>query len=380
MIRLGIVGLGMIGTSHTLGFDHLHPECEITALCDPREEKFRFLAGYVRHGRPAYYADFRDLLDRAPVDALVICTPNHLHAPVAKAALAAGKDLFLEKPIAHTLEAADEVILAWSRTDRIVQVGLVYRYANLYRHLARMVEEGVFGDVLFARCNEHRDNFPTDWFFHQAQVGGALLDKDCHHFDLFTWLLRARPTRVFASGGAHVVKGERYRVACGYAPDPDLIVSQPDIVDHAFVIVDYENGASANLSLCMYQKEPLQGLEVNICGTNGAWAVASRDKSLRVGGGPLGKPREIPVDCFGDNEGFGHIGCQAERKAFLACVRERRQPYANLQTGRWSMLPALAAEASIKEGRLIEIKSYHSEAVEKVFAARLPSLFSPTPR
>lgn len=379
MIRLGLIGLGMIGTSHALGFDHLYPECEITALCDQKEERFRFLREHIQHSKPLFFHDDRALLESAPVDAVVIGTPTYLHAEIARAALQAGKDILLEKPIAHTLSETDELILQWGKSDRIVQVGLVYRYANLYRTLAREVEKGRFGDLLFVRCNEHRDNFPTAWFFYREKVGGALLDKDCHHFDLFTWFLRQRPKRVFASGGQHVVRGERYPVKCSYAPQPDLVVSSPDILDHAFVVVEYENGARANLSLCMYQQAPLQGLEVNLCGANGAWAVAVKDERLIVGGGPMGKVRELPVDYFGDNEGFGHIGCQVERREFLRCVRERKQPYANLQVGRWSMLPAFAAQDSIATGQPVEMVAYENRAVEELFARRLPPLFLPTP-
>jgi len=377
MIRIGIVGLGENGTMHLRGFDRLDG-CEIAAVCDTSEERRAFALNLLG-GRPQAFSSYKTMFKEADLHAVAVCTPTYTHTPIATAAIDAGLDVLLEKPIAPALEETDRFILHAMASDRIVQVGLVYRYSNLYRTLARMAENGAFGQVMMAWCQEHRDNFPTQWFFETKKSGGAILDKDCHHFDLFSWCFRSKPVRVAALGGQHVVKGKRVKINCGYAPDPELMIKNPDIVDHACVIVEYENGALGNLNLCMYEAEPIEGLKYGIMGTNGAHAQTIRDMALNAGGGPLGEIAEIPVDYFNDNHGIGHIGCQVQHAEFLDRVRDRKLPFANLLLARESMVISMAAEKAIVEKRPVLISEFRNPDIEKLLKRHAEELAAPTP-
>jgi myo-inositol 2-dehydrogenase / D-chiro-inositol 1-dehydrogenase len=378
MINIGIIGLGDIGTVHLRGFSRLENECRITAVCDPDKAKQQRALNLLG-GKSTAYSDYRKMLREAPLDAVVIGIPTWSHAPVALAAMRAGKDVFLEKPVAPTIEECDSFIMEAFKSNRIVQVGLVYRYSNLYRTVGSMVDRGDYGRVMMMYCKEYRDNFPVQWFFETKKSGGALLDKDCHHFDLFNWFIRSRAMRVMAMGGQHVVKGKRVKVNCGYAPDPDAIIKNPDILDHAFVMVEYENEARANLGLCMYEVEPLEGLEIGLMGDNGTHALAKRDIRLDSGGGPLGEMQEIPVDYEGDNLALGHIGIQVEHIEFLKCVRERKMPFANLLIARDSMDIAFAADRSIAEKRSVLLSEFANPKVEKLRKKHFEELYQPTP-
>jgi hypothetical protein len=245
--------------------------------------------------------------------------------------------------------------------------------------VANRVERGDFGNVVMAYCKEYRDNFPVQWFFETAKSGGAILDKNCHHFDLFSWFIGSAPVRVFAMGGQHVVKGKSIKVNCGYAPDPDLMLKNPDIADHAFVLIEYANGAKANLGLCMYEVEPVEGLEIGIMGDNGTHALAKRDIVLTAGGGPLGEIAEIPVDYFNDNLGIGHIGVQVQHSDFVECVKTRRLPYANLLNARESMIISLAAELSIKEKRVVDLREFRNPKIERIKKRFTTELSQPSP-
>jgi predicted dehydrogenase len=319
------------------------------------------------------------MFKQAELDAVAVCTPTFAHTPIARAAIDAGLDVLMEKPIAPTLEETDAFIIHALATDRIVQVGLVYRYSNLYRTLGQMAERGDFGPVMMAWCQEHRDNFPTQWFFETKKSGGAILDKDCHHFDLFSWFINARPVRVVALGGQHVVKGKSVKINCGYAPDPDLMIKNPDIVDHANVIVEYENGAMGNLSLCMYEAEPLEGLKFGVMGTNGAHAQTIKDIVLNAGGGPLGEIEEVPVDYFNDNHGIGHIGCQVQHSEFIKRMDDRQFPYANLLLARESMVISMAAEQAIVDKRSVLISEYDNPGITKLLKRHAKDMARPTP-
>ncbi len=378
MFNIGIVGLGNNGMMHLRGFTRLK-ESRVAAICDLRADLADQALKIIGDTSTFVTDDYKKLCAMKELDAVCICTPTYTHIPIALEAIKQGKDLFLEKPVATNMKDMDKLIVKAFAADRIVQIGLVYRYSNLYRTMAAMVERGSFGNVMMAYCKEYRDNFPTQWFFETEKSGGALLDKNCHHFDLFNWFIRSRPHKVYAMGGQHVVKGDAIKVNCSYAPDPELIIQKPDIIDHAYVLVQYENTAVANLGLCMYQKQPQEGLEIGIIGDNGAHSLAKTDVILTAGGGPLGTMREIPVDYFSDNNGIGHIGSDVQHIEFLRCLKNRTLPFANLLLCRDSMVVSLAAEQSIREGREVLMSEYANPAVDKLYAKYAPQFPQKSP-
>jgi len=117
----------------------------------------------------------------------------------------------------------------------------------------------------------------------------------------------------------------------------------------------------------MYEIRPIEGLEIGIMGNNGAWALAKDDSNLIIAGGPVGGKKEVKVDYYSDNEGLVHIGVQSERRAFLECIKTRKQPYANLSTAREACVISLADEKSIKQGRAILISDFYNPEVETIF-------------
>ena len=365
MINIGIIGVGIHGWDHCLGFDRLI-DSQIIAVADPSEKQLKMSQSTIQGSIPKFFTDYKDLLKMTEVQAVVIATPSHFHTQITIDALKAKKDIFLEKPIAPTIEATDLIIKEYGKTDQIIQIGLEYRYSNLFRTLAQLIEKGTFGNIMMAFCKEYRDNFPSSWFFDENKSGGALLDKNVHHFDIFNWLIQSPPNRVYAMGGQHVVK-PGHKIQCSYSMHPGEILKNPTIVDHANVLIEYENGAKSNLSLCMYEIQPIEGLEIGIIGDNGAWALTKNDKKLIIAGGPIGNLREVEVDYYSDNEGLVHIGIQAERREFLECIKTRKQPYANLSIGREACVVSFAAEKSIKEGRVVKISEFDNPEINGIF-------------
>lgn len=106
---------------------------------------------------------------------MVISVPNYLHREVAVAFLEAGKHVFLEKPVAHTIEDCDAIIEAAEASGQVLQIGLVYRYSNLYRRMEKELENGRLGEVKLMWCKEFRDPFPpADWFYDKTKSGERL--------------------------------------------------------------------------------------------------------------------------------------------------------------------------------------------------------------
>jgi predicted dehydrogenase len=194
-LRIGLVGAGLIGGAHSAVLrtiaDAMPEQLELTAVADPAEpnrELFLNLYGY-RHA----YADARALLDRADVDAVFVCTPTVFHAELVRAAAAAGKHLFCEKPLAMSYGEAQAMLAAVQRAGVRAQIGLVLRFSAVYtvmRELVRRSDAGEPSAVVF------RDDqvFPIRGVHHTAwrkdrtlTAGGTLIEHGVHDLDLLTW-------------------------------------------------------------------------------------------------------------------------------------------------------------------------------------------------
>lgn len=361
-IRTAVIGLGDIGRAHAQAVDETEG-LELVAICDTdpgAEAKFPFR---LHHTRPSRYSDPSEVIAHEEVDAVFVCVPDHHHEALAIAALAAGKHVFLEKPVANTLAGAGRIIAAAQRARRTVQIGLVYRCSLLYRAMAALARDELGGPSLMW-CKELRQCFPQRrWFYRQACTGGTLVEKDCHHFDLFNWMIASEPVRVFATGGQHVWRcGEPVEIACDYCPLPPETYDDIDVVDHALVTVDYANGAKASLMLCMYlvpHNLMPEGLEVGAIGRNGRVLQATRDRALVLTGGTA-EPLVRPIEIAADSTAGSHIGFRRQHQEFVHSVRTGKEPAANLAAGRASMLVALAAEESIRTGRPVSLAEFEA--------------------
>lgn len=356
-VRLGVIGAGDMGGFHALNFAAL-PAAQLVAIADPNATRLEELLAEIPATPVARYADYGEMLRRDDLEAVVIAVPQYLHREATLAAFEAGRDVYLEKPMARTVAEADEIIAAHQQTDRILQVGLEYRYAGLYRAMAEKCRAGEYGQTTMMWCKELRQCFPPrPWFYDQSLSGGALMDKCVHHFDLFNWMIGARPQRVVALGGQHVIRqGQPYLADCTYSFWEPAEIANSTILDHAWVSVEYENGARANLGLCMYLRPPYPGLEVGALTHRGYQIVAQDDARLTVWGGPAGAngvalPFEEPAAPW-----VGHIGAQRARQEFLESVRTRRPPACDATIGRDAMAVCQAAELSAAEGRFVDME------------------------
>lgn len=361
--RIAIIGLGDMGVGHLRGFDDLG-EATIAAVCDQDQTAIDRALACVKNNKPSTYLDHLEMLEKEELDAVVVAVPGYLHEKIVMDCLGHKKHILLEKPVAIGYESYKRIERAQKESGVIIQVGLVYRYSNLYRLMAqKLTEQKELGNVMMGWCKEFRQCFPQeDWFYDETKSGGALVEKDCHHFDIFNWMIGSRPVRVFAMGGQHVYKdGQDNLIDCSYSIKEPKIIRKVSIVDHAFVTVEYENGAKAQLGLCMYLR-PMNnsgdGLEIGFIGDNGRQLIARRDESFGIYGGEYNDRVEYKPDIVSDNNGFGHIGCQTERLEFIDCVLSGKQPDASLEKTRDSFLIALAAEKSIKENRTVSIDEF----------------------
>lgn len=347
-------------------------ERALVAVADINEQRAAALQSTARI-RLAAHTDYRDLLARADIDAVFIATPNHLHREHACAAFAAGKHVFLEKPMALTLTECDAILAAAAEADRVLQIGLVYRYSPLFREMERLIRSGRIGVPVMAWCHEFRVPFPVgrdrEWRYSQALSGGALVEKSCHHFDLFQWLLDAVPVRVHAIGGQTAVRRDG-AVKPGVPTEPYELGpgAVNDIIDHAWVNVEYDNATKGNLGLSLFTAG--RSMPVGVLGTGGWIEACVPRKLLRVHDGRAGCIEELePLRKAHEPADVGHTGGTRQVKAFLEAIEAGATPFADGQVGRASILAGLAAELSIRRQRVVEVDELELAAAAPVMAA-----------
>jgi len=149
-IRIGLIGCGGRGRS-LLRLFQKDPSCHIVAICDVDRERLDQTRASVSPP-PATYSDFRRLLDRSDIDAVIVATPDHWHAIPALQAMRAGKDVYLEKPVGHTVEEGAILVAEAERSGRLLEVGLQQRSGTLFAEAGRLIQNGTLGKLSLVHC------------------------------------------------------------------------------------------------------------------------------------------------------------------------------------------------------------------------------------
>ena len=352
MARYGVIGTGMMGVEHIENLTAL-PGAEVTAIADSCETS-------LDHGRAAAgdavatFNDHRDLLDSGRCDAVVVATPNHTHVDLLDDVLETDLHVLIEKPLCTTVEDCLRVIeMDAARPESAVTwVGLEYRYMPAATELVRLVREGAVGTPKMVAVREHRFPFldkVDHWNRFSTNTGGTLVEKTCHYFDLMNLIFDERPVRVMASGAQDVNH-----------LDESYEGHRPDILDNAFVIVDYASGARALLDLCMFAEATHHQEELSVVGPNGKVEAFMPQNELHVGrrgehwiGGV--EQRLVHDDAIA-HQGLHHGSSYLEHVRFLAAITESGPVEITLDDGLWSVAMGVAAHRSIEWERPVMIE------------------------
>jgi predicted dehydrogenase len=216
MITVAILGGGFMGAAHTGNYAQLGDRVRVKWLCSRPSERAAKIAESVG---AALTPELDDVLGDAEVDIVDVCLPTPLHREVTERAFEAEKHVFLEKPIALTLEDADAIVAAAEGSGQLFMVGLVLRFWPEYVELARRVAAGEIGRP--RAVSTHRLSPPADWNDWMADAsksGGVPVDLLVHDFDQMNRLL-GTPRSVFARepAPAHVIATVEYDGAEGVA-------------------------------------------------------------------------------------------------------------------------------------------------------------------
>ncbi|MGC9349181.1 MAG: Gfo/Idh/MocA family protein [Anaerolineae bacterium] len=235
MLKVGILGMGGMGWFHTARYLQL-PDARLSAIADIVPERLEAREAVqinisdggidLDFSNVARYGEAMDLIEDADVDVIDICLPTHLHAPYAIAALEAGYHVICEKPMALSVEAADEMVEAAKLADRRLMIAHVIRFWPEYAFLRGLIDEGRYGalrSLNMWRIGGRPGWAPDNWFLDPARSGGAILDLHIHDVDYINAVLGA-PDHIQATGRASKV-AKTYDVihACfGYDGGPQV--------------------------------------------------------------------------------------------------------------------------------------------------------------
>jgi predicted dehydrogenase len=368
-VRLGFIGVGNRGCQLLKGFVP-HTDAKIVAVCDVYEPylngaydrldpRFAGLGKRIAQmpkleGDVARVKDFRVILDRQDIDAVVIATPDHWHAIQMIAACKAGKDVYVEKPLSATIVEGRAMVDAARKYERIVQVGTHRRSSRMYADLAERVHSGAIGKVTVARAAFTNNMTPAGighapeseppagldwdmwlgprparafqstvmpykfrwWHLYSSQIA----NWGVHYFDLIRWLTgELAPASISAHGGRYAVDDDRT------IPD-----TSETIFEHASKMLTVFSVYEAN-------GQPVlnRGAEVELRGTLGTvYATGNRYEIVPERGGAFQDPAPRSKNMAAKSND-GDLDQQAARD-FLDCVKSRKRPNADIEEGHRS--------------------------------------------
>ncbi len=330
-LNIGIIGAGRIGKVHMQSITYNVPTAKVLGITDVFKDGLQELAD--KYGIEKVYADYKEMLADKDIDAVLVCSSTDTHADISIEAAQAGKHVFCEKPVDLTPEKVKAVIEAVEKAGVKLQVGFNRRFDHNFAHVRSLINEGKVGNLELIKITS-RDPEPPPAEY-AAVSGGMFLDMTIHDFDMARFLAGSDVTEVYASATCLV----------------DPAIGEAGDVDTAIINLKFENGA---LGVIDNSRRAAYGYDqrIEVFGSLGA-AMASNDTPTNVtvmngDGVTTDKPLYFFLERY--MQSF-----RDEMVQFVdAVLNDKPTPTTGLD-GLNSILVALAAKKSVKEGRPVKI-------------------------
>jgi predicted dehydrogenase len=365
-IRIGAIGTGG-RCQYLLSLLQNIPDNQVVAVCDiygPRRDEARLkFASYATE-----YTDFRKLLENPEIDAVVIGAPDHWHTAMTVAAVQAGKDVYVEKPVTHTLEEGEILERAVAASKRVVQVGMQQRSWPHIIEAKGIVDSGALGQITFIETHWYQNYVPkrptlpdvdeskldwkmflgsappqpfdpfryTNWRYYWDFGGGALTDLFTHWIDVVQWYM---DSNVPASAS---VTGGKYKLLRQECPDTlcasYLYPGKFQVIFHSSLISNLEGGG------------------ITLRGTEGMLRVERDGYAFYAE--PAGYTESLELPLPTRQVRLAHVdGTREHLQNFLDCVRSRKLPNAHVAVGIDAARPGQMGNLSYRENRIITSQS-----------------------
>ncbi len=331
IIRVGVIGAGRIGKIHAENLATRVPGVVVAAIADVNLKAAQELAEKL-HVENAY-SDYKKIIDDRSITAVAICSSTDTHADLIIEAANAGKHIFCEKPVDHSLAKIDKAIEAVKKAGVQCQIGFNRRFDPNFKKLRDLVRDGKIGDLHLLRITS-RDPAPPPAEYVKVS-GGMFLDMTIHDFDMARYLSGSEVEEVYAAGGVMVDP------AIGAAGD----------IDTAIITLKFANGAIGTID---NSRKAVYGYDqrAEVFGSGGMAATANNTPNTSVYSNADGVTSEKPLYFFLERYMESFV---AEMRDFISAVRDGTSTPVNVLDGRKPVVIAMAAKKSLLENRPIKL-------------------------
>jgi predicted dehydrogenase len=198
-LKFAIIGMGRMGITH-YSIVNSNPHVEVESIVDSSALILSVVGKYMP---VRTFRNYSDLFDQTKPDAVLVCTPPHLHFPIAQMAAEKGMHVFVEKPFTAKLNQASELVRLYENTTLVNQVGYVNRFNDVFKKVKEMLESGIIGGIIRFKsemfsCTVVRTDENSGWRASREGGGGAVFEMASHAIDLVNFLL-GKPDKVIGS-------------------------------------------------------------------------------------------------------------------------------------------------------------------------------------
>ena len=350
VLRYGVIGVGMMGCEHIRNLQAING-CAVVAFADTHETSRTNAKHLVAEATS--YVDYREMLADEQLDVVVIATPNQTHSAIFDDVIKSGVHVLVEKPLGINIAECQKMIASETqhqRPGRVVWVGLEYRYMAPTSRLIEEVESGACGAVKMIAIREHRFPFlekVDNWNRFSKNTGGTLVEKCCHFFDVMSLIAHSQPVSVYASGGQDV--NHLDEIYDGL---------RSDILDNAYVVVNFANGVRGTLDLSMFAEGSQNEQEICVVGDKAKIEAMMPDSVVRIGTRKGGRDGVVEIQVTqpdGVVPGFHGGASFLEHCAMQDAIRKGQKAAVSLKDGLISVAVGQAAHISIAEKRIVDL-------------------------
>lgn len=336
-VRTAMIGVGKRGTS-LLGQVLQQPDVKVTAICDTDAKARDDAQGAARRDNPRSFTDYRQVLERSDVDAVVIATPCYLHAEMAAASLEAGKYVYCEKPVGITPEQVDRVLKAAARSKTFLQIGQQLRYVQSLRDVIQKIhQDKVIGEQFVIKAQRHStpisaaaEQARPEWYKDVKRSGDLIVENAVHNLDVCNWVAASHPVSAYGHGKK-------------YLPKP--IPAGTLMMDGFSVEYIYENDVHLDYSQLYLHPRSLKVLR------GGQWYLIFGSKgTVDLTEGVLYPLDGEPVPLIRPEDRGEKENATSE---FYRCIRENRAPVADVKVAATAALTAILGREAIYRRRSV---------------------------
>jgi len=384
-VQVGFIGYGLIGAQHVHDFKKQN-DVDLAAVCEVHQGRLE--EGVAACGAGAKgYRDFRRLLEDKDIQAVVISTPDHWHALMSILACAAGKDVYVEKPLTLFIEEGRWMVKAARRYNRVVQVGSQQRSGRHYQNAITLLGSGRLGKVHSVRMgafrnvmpgfgsppdseppkdldydlwlgpaplrpyNKNRSLYHFRWFWDYS--GGQVTNLGAHEIDVIQWAMEVKgPTAVSSSGGRFALKDN------GETPDTqDATFEYPGFTT-VWSHREACEGGGAGEGLTFYGTKGSMSLSRSGCEIRADAKMPPENQIPQFLGHPVGGPqahRDVEPVPWTEalRERASNDLFASHARNFLDCVKSRERPVADVEEGHRTATACHLANISLHVGRKV---------------------------